>query len=375
MIFLSRADALPGRSPRALRLGYLFGGLLLVALGAVAVAFEADWEMLLIYDAGAAKWEMEGELAVAWSRVGWDIGCEIAFEESVWDRVEVEASFEAELGRIGAAIRWDPVMRTFTKLSLEAWIEAAGIDAKCDFDLYATRCWTDLKTAWEVAGCEIDIAVRLGASKRFCVDFYRLDAAVSLEVEDIPIDVDARFTAKRGFERLDVETAFTVPPWLAIDVDARWTADGRTVSFESEMETLASCEGASASIELLGEAVLTDLLHLEGLRVTGLGFEAAWNGVWVESRTSFDPGRNKSVTGHKAYGRAVGVGCDVDGRCDREVEVALWALSVDPSRVRDWDRTVAEISVRLDASLEFSLAASLESGALHAVELEVELGG
>jgi len=155
--------------------------------------------------------------------------------------------------------------------------------------------WTVALTGagWEAEDAiEIDIEVRLGASKAFCFDFHRVDAKVSFEAFGLPFDIEGRFTAKTGLDRLDVQAIVSLLsflPFLTIESEASLPLTGRTLSCEPKPDAMAAWEGASASLELHGE-IKGDEPVLDELVATGIEFDATWDDASREVRTSFDPG-------------------------------------------------------------------------------------
>jgi hypothetical protein len=350
----------------------LFGALLVVSLVATA-AVSGDLDASFVCDVGADVWDLEGELTIGAANGEWEVAADIDVDASVWERLDVDGSID--LGNRGAAatVRWDPSRCVFYKLALDGWLTLGRFEFDVEFDLYATRCWTDLGIECEIGGCEIDIEVRLGASKAFCLDFYRLDTELSFETCGIPIDIESRVSAKKGFERIDVETILPLPAtlsWLAVEVEARWTVAGRECSFEPELDVEAVWEDGSVSLELFGDVISSDPLELRGLTIVGLCFEGDWDDLWFEWGTSFDAAWNKTVTGEKAYGQVVALGCEVRGPCDWEMSVELECCTVAPSTFPGWDRTTLSLSTQPVDSRSFDVGISLDVSGL----LEIAFG-
>lgn len=244
MHFHSVAPPCFGRQTRAL--GLAISGLLLFALGAAAAELSGEWEAQFGFGLGPQLCEMEGELSILWTGVGWDVEGVFEFERSTWAQLDVETSVELDPIGFSWSIRWDAIDRCFERLTLATWVEREDIEIDADFDLYKTRCWTDLRAQYDLEPCEIDVKIRLGASKSFSFDFYRLDVAVSSEIRGIPVDVEARWTAKKGFEWVDIE-ALVSPlqelPGLEIEVETRFTRTGRERSFEPVLEVRGGLRG------------------------------------------------------------------------------------------------------------------------------------
>ena len=351
-----------------LLLSFLLSG----AVGTSA-ALSGGLEAKLDYDVRGFAWTLERGLTFSEEEDGWEIVIETEVEDFVWERLEIEAAVESEDRGVGATVRWDPAQCAFSRLSLDAWLETGCFALDAGFDLYATRCWTDLGIECEVGGGEIDVGVRFGASKSFCFDFYRADAGLSFETCGMEVDIDGRVSAKKGFERIDVEAVIPLPEalsWLTMEAEARWTLDAESLAFEPNFAAETAWEDGFLSLEVFGDVLFSVPMTVRGPAIAGLCVEGKWDDFWFEVATSFDPARNGTVTGKKAYGRIVGVGADVRGPCDVEASIEFTRYTVDPAWLAACDQTVFSASIQLTHGWSFDIAASFDIAGL----LEVALG-
>jgi len=360
--------------------GRLWIGLVLLSLLiAVAVAASATvsggLEAKLVYDVRDLAWVMERELTFS-EEDGWEVVIETEVEDSVWSRLEIEASIESEDGGVEATVRWDPAQCAFSRLSLDAWAEPEPFAIDIGFDLYARRCWTDLEIGCEVGDCEIDIEVRLGASKSLSFDFYRADAGLSFETCGIEVDVEGRVSAKKGFERIDVEAVVPLPEalsWLTMEAEGRWTLDGENLAFEPDFAAETVWKDGCLSLELYGDVLLSVPMTVRGPAIVGLCVEGEWDAFWFEYATSFDPARNGTVTGKKAYGRIVGIGADIRGPCDVEASVELTRCTVDPATLAACDRTMLSVSIQPAHGCSFDIVTSFDTAGLFEIALGLDI--
>ena len=342
---------------------FLLAGVVLgVVVGgacATVLCVAGDIEAKLVYVPGG-RWDLESELTLGeWS--GWDLAVALEIEACRWKRIEAEVSFEWLHGEISSMARWDPRKGTFAKWTVDGSLERVDTTFAVGFDLSLTRCWTDLEMKAETGGCQVEIELRLGASRSFCFDFYRIDVDVSFEASGLPIDVESRLSAKKGFEWIEVEAGIPVPvTWLGVEVAGRWAAHGRTVSFEPELEAEAMWEAGGLSLELFGEIVSGSPIALLGLTIAGVRVEGAWGDLQFAWGTSFDRSSNKAVTGKSAYGAIAEIGFDGDMRCGGEVSLGLVHYAADPSIFVAWDRTVWSASWEPEGSPAFDLEVTLD---------------
>ena len=157
--------------------------------------------------------------------------------------------------------------RHVREVAADGSLERADATFAVGFDLSLTRGWTDLEMKAEASGCQIEMELRLGASRSFCFDVYRIDVDVSFEASGLPIDVESRLSA------------------------------GRTVSFEPEFEAEAIWETGGLSLELIGGVVSIPRIALHGLTIAGVRVEGAWGicssrgeRVSTDHRTRRSPG-------------------------------------------------------------------------------------
>jgi len=357
-------------------LGLAVGGLLIFVFGTAAAGFSGEWEAQFVFGRGPRPCEMEGELAILWTDVGWDVEGVFQFERSTWAQLDVETSVELDSIGFSWSTRWDAIDRRFERLTLETWAEREGIEIDADFDLYETRCWTDLRAQCDLGPCEIDVKARLGASKSFSFDFYRLDVSVSSEIRGTPADVEARWTAKNGFEWVEVEAVVSPLqklPGMEIEVETRLTRTGREGSFEPVLEAWGACEWGSNSLELYSEIAMDDVLSVGGWLIVGMTGETAWENGWASARVSFGPTWNKKVVGAKEYGAALGLGYEGEGLRNRQVSIEAWAYAIDPSDAPPWDRTRLVIAIHLTSSWMIAVTVAWADGSVAETALDVEL--
>lgn len=352
--------------------------LLAVSFAHAAEAGEVEiggsWESVLRVDWLEWTAELVGEVAGFIEGAAWKAEGTVEYDLEAWKKLEVEATAELRGFELETKLTFDPRTAKFKKLALDLALVLCGCEIDAGMDLYTDHCWTDLRAQVELGAHEIDIKTRLGASKAFSLDFYRTDAEISFETCGTHVDIEARFTGKNGFERIDVETVLPLPPslsWVQVEVDARLTLTEKQLSFEPEFDAELAWEGLSASIELFGEVVALDPLGLDGLAFVGVAFDASYDGAWIESRTSFAPAWNKKITKDKAYTRVVGIGYEAEDACDRAISVEAWAYTIDLGEPFDWDRAILSLAVRLVESWEFSLMACFEPGSI----VEIAFGG
>ena len=319
---------------------------------------------------------MEGELVICIEGSAWEVGGEGEFDLEAWKMLELEAAADFPGLEISSKLTFDPHTAELKKLASDLALEVHGWEIDAGLDLYPDHCWTDLRAQIECGACELDVKTRLGASKAFAFDFYRADVGISFETCGTPVEIEARFTQKKGFEWIDVETLLPLPPtlsWVKAEVDARLTLSGKEMSFEPEFAAEITWAGASASIELFGQLVALGTLGIDGLAFVGVVLDASRDGVWIESRTSFDPAWNKRITGNTAYGRVVGIGYEAEDRCDRTVSAELWIYTVEFGEPFDWDRAALTLAVLPTGSREFSLTACLEPGSVVEAAFRVDI--
>jgi hypothetical protein len=344
--------------------------------GAIGAEFTGSWESVYRLDGREFAGEMEGELTVGVVGAVLEAEATVEFDLEEWTELELGASVEASASELSATATFEPDERRFKKLATDLSFEFRGSALDAGFDLYRDHLWADLRVQHELNGVEVDIKTRLGASKTFCLDFYRADVEVSFEARGIPIDIAGRFSAKKDFEWIDVEAILPLPPdlaWLSVEVEARWTRGGMQLSFEPALDTVTAWEGLTASVELFGEAVSSGALGLEGLKIVGVAFDAACGDAWVESRTSFAAGWNKKLTGHKEYAWAGGLGIEMDGPCDREMSVEARFYAAEAAGAFAWDRAAFAWVVRPAGSWELALTTVFAPGSIVGVALGISV--
>ncbi len=351
--------------------------LLLIGFASVTAAsggqIEGTWESQVVLDLTESPWAVDGELTIAFEGVGWEVEGIAEVESSVWDRVKLEASIEANPFDLESSVTWDPRKRRFKKLTLDTEIAFREWEIGLDLDLYADHCWVDVGLEGEHGAYEVDVVARFGASKSFSLAFYRTDIEISFETCNASFDIESRFSAKKGFDRVDVEIAVPLPtivPWLVVEAEIRLTRAGTQWSFEPEIDAEAIAWGPAASVEFFGEMIPSDGLAPDGLKFVGAAVEFAWGDAWSECRTSLAPAWNKKITGLKAYARAVGAGFERRDRCDRELAMELWAYSTEISAVASWDRVEMEFTAWPIESHEVGLEIVVEASSIAEIGLD-----
>ncbi len=334
------------------------------------------WEAQISLDTEDRDWMVEQELTVGLAGTVWEVEGALEIDSEGWDKLEIEASWKIGGVEVESKITFDASRVRFKKLTTDISLALGGLDLDVGLDLYSNHCWMDVRAQYERDGFEVDLKTRLGASKAFCLDFYRSDIELSFTTFGVPVDVESRISAKKGFERVDVETVFPLSPiltWLTIEADIRWTMDGRTMSLEPELEAMMAWEGLLASITLYAEARTGGVLCIDTLAVVGAALNASWDEVWIESCVSFDPAWNKKITGEKTYGWAAGVGAEVDGEGDWDVSIQAWSYAVDPSCSLDPDRSLA-VAAQLSEAWELVCEVFIEAKRLSGVSLGLDIG-
>jgi len=340
-----------------------------------SVHCEGLWDAQICLDGVNGRWEVEQELTVAVVGTGWDVKGAIELDPEGWDDLELEGSCELSSIDLASKLSFDAGCARFKKWTADLSLGIGGLDSSIGLDLYRNHCWVDLQADAESERFGIGFDVRLGASKAYCLDFYRCDIEVAFETCGIPIDIEGRFSAKKRFEWIDIETIVPLPlavDWMEIEVDTRWTTAGKDLSLEPELVVMMIRDEATASAQLFAEIVASGTLGLEGLSIVGGKLDLSWDGLWFENSLSFVPARNKKITGIKKYGWVAGMGYEADGTCDRGIAIEAWAYAKTASA---WPHLAWSLTLvaEFDKPWEVTLDVFVEAGCLSKITAGVEV--
>jgi len=346
------------------------------AAGVVGSGITGSWNAAVRIAGAAGDREVGSELAGALTGDGWEIKAALEVEGGTWSAFQFGGSIDLAGAELAAAATFDPGGAGFEKLAMDLALEIDGWETDVSFDLYPNRSWTDLRVQRELGAYKLDIATRLGASKAFSLDFYRADVEVAFAWCGVPVEVAGRVSGAKGFEWIDVGAAVPLPPslgWLVLEAEGRFSLAEPKWSFEPALAGEMTWEGRSVSLELFGEVIGAAPLGVDGVSISGVTLDASWDEVWFAFGTSFDSAWNKKVIGHKAYGRSVGVGFEVEGPCDWEASCEAWAYSPDPSALGGGDRTVLTVVIRPAGMYELGLTAAYDGDRLAEIDVEAEV--
>jgi hypothetical protein len=351
-------------------------GLALSAMAGASPTLSGRWQTELACSSAGNLLEFASDLTITYGLGDWELEGEFGFGTDGWEKVQAEASGEIGQIEISSSIAWEPDKVRFKKWSSQVSAKLRDVKIDGSLDLYPDHCWADLRVRADLPACHFDVETRLGEQHGFGFDYYRTDIELSFSLHDVPIELTGRVTAKEGFEHVDVEANLPFPlllSWLALRVDVRISASGTERSFEPTLVASMVCETAVTSLELLGEAISIDDIQLDRIGIVGIELSALWNEWWAESRWSLHPDWNKKLTGHKAFCRAIGTGCTIEGPNDRDVAIEIWSYDIATATRLAWTRMTLAIVCRPAASWELAFTAISEPTGLELLRIGIDV--
>ena len=165
-----------------------------------------------------------------------------------------------------------------------------------------------------------------------------------------------------------------------------WTGGGLyfgvTLKFAVDEKTVTPALSLKTSwidcVEVRGELVSSSLggTSIDGVSVYGLRIEHTLGGVSLESSTSFDPGKNATMTGQVDYFELLRISGTISSCCGSG---GTWSIATyfqnDHAAIMGWGMTVAKADVMLGQNVSASLQMTCRTGGFGDPKLELTFGG
>jgi hypothetical protein len=327
----------------ALSLMFIVG----VGICAVASPLSGTWEVEIGINPQTPTFTaFDSTLKIDYTVGTWTFGSLTRFELSGWAAQSFSAS-----GTIGA----------FTAASVSTAI--AGVTFGGSFYL------TSAGSGWmfSASGVEGDLSLSATAyfnltgsttlqtdSHCFCFTSVRFNASFPFACIDL-VDVSLGFSAADGFDGITFSLdAVSLPglPFLTFDFDLTFSTqtEGKVLTMVPTIYLDSDC------IIIYAELVTgsSDWI-ITGLNIYGVGLRYSWSGLSFASYSSFDPGKNASLTGKSAYWEVFTITNNADSCCGGGLAFSVSTyFSCDSTALFDWGETDVDVSVGIGSNFTLS---------------------
>jgi hypothetical protein len=338
----------------------------IIGVGICAVAFplSGTWEVEIGINPQTPTFTaFDSTLEVDYTVGTWTFGALTQFELSGW----AAQSFSAN-GTIGAftaasIVAFDPMGAAFSYWSSNISTAIAGVTFGGSFYL------TSAGSGWmlSASGVEGDLSLSATAyfnltgpttlqtdSHCFCFTSIRFNASFPFACIDL-VDISLGFSAADGFDGITFSLdAVPLPglPFLTFDFDLTFSTqtEGKVLTMIPTIYLDSDC------IIIYAELVTgsSDWI-ITGLDIYGVGLRYSWNGLSFASYSSFDPGKNASLTGKSEYWEVFTVTNNTDSCCGGGFEFSVSTyFSCDSTALFDWGETDVDVSVGIGSNFTLS---------------------
>ena len=347
--------------------------MLIVGVGICAFAFplSGTWEVEIGINPQTPTFtSFDSTLNVDYTVGTWTFGSLTQFELSGW--AAQSFSVNGTIGAFTAAsvVAFDPVGAAFSYWRSNVSTAIAGVTFGGSFYLTSAGSgWT-----FSASGVEGDLSLSATAyfnypvpttlqtepitlpmnSYCFCFTSIRFNASFPFACIDL-VDVSLSFSAADGFDGITFSLdAVQLPglPFLTFDFDLTFSTqtEGKVLTIIPTINLDSDC------IIIYAELVTgsSDWI-ITGLDIYGVGLRYSWNGLSFASYSSFDPGKNASLTGKSEYWEVFTITNNTDSCCGGGLEFSVSTyFSCDSTALFDWGETDVDVSVGIGSNFTLS---------------------
>jgi len=344
--------------------------MLVVGMGIYAFAFplSGTWEVEIgINLQTPAVTAFHSTLNVDYTVGAWTFESLTQFELSGW----AAQSFSAH-GTIGpfmavSVVAFDPVGAAFSYWNSTISIAIVGVTFGGSFYLASAG------SGWMLSASGVEGDLSFGAAVFFnsyldadgvlqlqtdsyCFCFTSVEFDISFPFACLDsVDVSLGFSAADGFDGITFSLyAVSLPglPFLTFDFDLTFStqSEGKVLTIVPTINLDSDC------IIIYAELVTgsSDWI-ITGLNIYGVGLRYSWTGLSFASYSSFDPGKNASVTGKSEYWEVFTITNNTDSCCGGGFEFSVSTyFSCDSTALFDWGETDIDVSVGVGSNFTFS---------------------
>ena len=293
----------------------------------------------------------------------WTFGSLTRFELSGWTAQSFSASGTIGAFTAASVVAFDPVGTAFSYWNSNVSAAIAGVTFGGAFYL------TSAGSGWmfSTSGVEGDLSLSATAyfnypvpttlqtnSYCFCFTSVRFNASFPFACVDL-VDVSLGFSAADGFDGITFSLdTVSLPglPFLTFDFDLTFSiqTEGKVLTIVPTINLDSDC------IIIYAELVTgsSDWI-ITGLNIYGVGLRYSWTGLSFASYSSFDPGKNASLTGKSEYWEVFTITNNTDSCCGGEFEFSVSTyFSCDSTALFDWGETDIDVSVGIGSNFTLS---------------------
>jgi len=367
---------------KALAIALLF--LVGLATHAVGDALTGSWATDLCVDGTPSLTTFDSTLVVTYEVCGWSFSTRLGFGlDDGWRSAAFDIFGDLGAYSIDSDIAFNPGDSEFWYWMSSVDLEIAGVSFTLGYDLlmshaqiwnpdteqYDTVASTHSEWTFSASGtaglCSLGVDAYFGepVGHCFCFDSIYFNLTFPF-LCDSTVYASTGFSTD-GFEGLDFDLKglyFTVLPWLTFDFGLSFTEgteDGKSFSFIPAISLTDACIDDAGFIRLFYK-LYEGNAEFDGLKVYGIDIYKAWNGIWFEDLTSFDPALNGSVTGKSGYWEAIGIGTVGDTCCGGGFLFEVWSYFAETNRLFDWGLTEIDLTFGIGSNFDVTAFLSID---------------
>jgi hypothetical protein len=299
-----------------------FAAVMIFGAAAFADMLSGAWSTGVCMDGTGTFTVFTSTLIVNYEVCNWLFGAALGFGVGGWETVSFTADGVLGAFAISSEIIFDPATASFTSWDSTMNISIAGVDIDIDFGMDNLGNLTlDLGISGDVGLCTLGIEAQFGGYCAFdflgiCFDFGFPFACVEW------VDVEACFGCGT-FEGICFEIAglqLAGIDFLVFDLEICFDDGeaGKTFTFVPGLSL-----GAYDCITLYAELITDGDIEFDGINVYGVEIYYEWNGVFFQSVTSFEPGKNEALIGDAEYWEKICIGSVGDSCCGGAFDFGL----------------------------------------------------
>jgi hypothetical protein len=331
---------------------------------AFAALLSCSWSTQVCMNATTEFTRFDSTLIVEYEVCNWVFGAALTFGFGGWETVSFSADGVLGAFSISSDLVFDPVTAAFVSWTNSMSITLAGVELDFDFTMNNTPfVGLLIGITGDVGLCTLGIEAEFGGDCSF--DFLGVDFDFGFPFACVEwVDVTVMFGCGT-FEGI----CFSITglqlsgiDWLIFDFEVCFDDGelGKTFTFIPDLNL-----GAYDCITLYAELVTGADFEFDGIDVYGLEIYYEWNGVYFQSITSFEPGKNAALIGFAEYWEVICIGSIGDSCCgggfDFEVciyfdETSTWLF--------DWGLTTINLGFGIGSNFTVTASLQIDAGGL-----------
>ncbi len=345
-------------------------GLGIAAFGAAPLSGEWSSDITIAPQQTNSFTGFDSTITVDYTVSGWVFESVTGFSLTGWTKQTFSANGVLGAFTMDSDLVFAPATAAFTSWDTTGDVSIAGIAFNGEFLL------TGVGSGWTFGAKGTAGDLSLGANVYFnskttdsglaleadsyCFCFTSVDFDVSFPFACIDlVDVTLGFS-HAGFDGVTFSVSGIELPgisWVTFDADLTFDTDvtGKSLTLKPNL-VLGDYSCITLYVAFIDQNGVScqspsQPLEITGIEVYGIGLSYDWNGVSFSSQSSFDPAKNKEITGNADYWEVFTISSSADSCCGGGFSFALDTyFDCNSTVLFDWGETDASISYGLGSN-------------------------